>query len=156
VTLAYLGWPAAALPRPLDAYGFLVPPAEPLRLLGAVYCSAIHAGRAPQGEALIAARVGGARRPADAALPDAEIVALVREELRALLGISAPPHFVHLVRHERALPQYTLGHAARVRAVQAAEARTPGLYFATNALHGLGVADCVARSARVAAQIASS
>jgi hypothetical protein len=37
-------------------------------------------------------------------MPEAELVALADGELRGLLGFAAGPSFVHIVRHERALP----------------------------------------------------
>ncbi len=155
VTLVHAGYPAAALARPLGGYGFFVPPAEPPRLLGAVFASSVFPGRAPEGHVLVSARVGGARRPTLAALPDHELVDLARAELGAILGIEQAPAFVRIVRHEQALPQYTLRHRERIAAVAAAERAHPGLFFAGNAYHGLGLADCIRNAAPLADRIAA-
>jgi len=60
-----------------------------------------------------------------------------------------------VVRHERALPQYTLGHMDRVAELEAGERRHPGLYFHGNAYHNAGVPELVHRSKKLAARIAA-
>ena len=49
------------------------------------------------------------------------------------------------------MPQYTVGHAARVAEIEARVAAIPGLHLAGNAYHGIGIPDCV-RSAKQAAE----
>jgi oxygen-dependent protoporphyrinogen oxidase len=154
VTLVHLGYAASALARPVDAYGFFVPPSEPLRALGGIFPSQFFAGRAPAGFHLFSVRMGGARDPGALALPDSELVALADAELRRLLGLTAAPAFVHIVRHERALPQYTLGHMGRVAALEDCERRHPGLFFHGNAYHNAGVPELVGRSQQLAKRVA--
>ena len=88
-------------------------------------------------------------------MPDEELVALADGELRRLVGMTAPPAFVHIVRHERALPQYTLGHMARVAALEDAERRHEGLFFHGNAYHNAGVPELVSRSSKLAGRVAA-
>jgi oxygen-dependent protoporphyrinogen oxidase len=66
-----------------------------------------------------------------------------------------PPAFVHIVRHERALPQYTLGHMDRVAALEAGEQRHPGVLFHRNAYHNAGVPELVTRSGKLAERVAA-
>ena len=40
-----------------------------------------------------------------------------KEDLQDILGISAEPDFIRVFRHERAIPQYVVGHAARLQAM---------------------------------------
>ena len=155
VTLVHLGYPASAFSRPLDAYGFFVPPSEPLRVLGGIFPSQFFQDRAPSGFHLLSVRTGGARHPEAFTMPDSEVLALADGELRRLVGLSAPPVFVHIVRHERALPQYTLGHMVRVAELEAAEQRHPGLFFHGNAYHNAGVPELVSRSSKLAARVAA-
>jgi len=49
------------------------------------------------------------------------------------------------------MPQYTVGHLERRRAIAAAVARHPGLHLAGNAYDGIGISDAV-RSGRLAAR----
>ncbi len=88
-------------------------------------------------------------------MPDQELVALADGELRRLVGLVAPPAFVHIVRHERALPQYTLGHMNRVATLEAGERRYPGLFFHGNAYHNAGVPELVIRAWKLAARVAA-
>lgn len=155
VTLVHLGYPVSAFPRPLEAYGFFVPPSEPLQILGGIFPSQFFAGRAPAGFHLLSVRTGGARHPGAFTMPDADLIALADSELRRLVGLAAPPAFVHIVRHERALPQYTLGHMDRVAALAAGEQRHPGVFFHGNAYHNAGVPELVTRSANLAERVAA-
>jgi oxygen-dependent protoporphyrinogen oxidase len=156
VALVHLGYPASALPPPLPAYGFFVPPSERLRVLGAIFPSQFFAERAPAGCHLFSVRTGGARHPEAVTMPEGELVALADRELRRLVGLSTAPSFVQVVRHERALPQYTLGHLGRVAEVAAAEQRHPGLFLHGNAYHNAGVPELVSRSWKLAARVAAT
>jgi oxygen-dependent protoporphyrinogen oxidase len=71
-------------------------------------------------------------------------------ELRRLMGIDAEPIFAVNHRWPASMPQYTVGHTERIRAVQARIADIPGLHLAGNAYNGIGIPDCV-RSAKQAA-----
>jgi oxygen-dependent protoporphyrinogen oxidase len=154
VTLVHLGYPVSALSRPVDAYGFFVPPSEPLRVLGGVFPSQFFGQRAPAGFHLFSVRTGGARHSETFNMAGDELVALSDRELRGLVGLTAGPSFVHIVRHERALPQYTLGHMDRVAGLEDGERRHPGLFFHGNAYHNAGVPELVSRSLKLAERVA--
>lgn len=156
VTLVHLGYPASALPKPMAAYGFFVPPSEPLHILGGIFPSMLFPKRAPQGHHLFSVRMGGARHPEVASLPDDEVTAIADRELRRLLGLRSGPVFVHVVRHRHALPQYTLGHAQKVAALVAAEKRFPGLYFHGNAYRNAGVPELVFQSTELAERMVAN
>jgi oxygen-dependent protoporphyrinogen oxidase len=154
VSLVHLGYPVSALSRPVEAYGFFVPPSEPLHVLGGIFPSQFFSKRAPEGFHLFSVRTGGARHPEALTMPEDALVALADGALRGLLGLTAPPSFVHIVRHERALPQYTLGHMDRVATLMEGEHRHPGLYFHGNAYHNAGVPELVSRSTQLAERVA--
>jgi protoporphyrinogen/coproporphyrinogen III oxidase len=154
VTLVHLGYPSSAFPHPLDAYGFFVPPSEPMRVLGGIFPSQFFLDRAPSGFHLLSIRTGGARHPEAFSMPDQDLLRLADGEIRPLVGLAAPPSFVHIVRHERALPQYTIGHMERLAVVEEGEKRHPGLFFHGNAYHNAGVPELVLRSTRLAERVA--
>jgi oxygen-dependent protoporphyrinogen oxidase len=77
------------------------------------------------------------------ALTDDELVALALGELR-LVGADAEPTFVRIHRWPRAMPQYVLGHPERLRRIEAALERHPGLALAGAAYRGVGIPDCIA------------
>lgn len=155
VTLVYAAYDSSALAQTLDGYGFLTAPNEDTHLLGAVFSSSVFEGRAARGMSLVSARLGGARSPELAGRPDGELETLVEAELGRVLGARRRPEFMKVLRHERALPQYTKGHEERVRAVEQAEQAIPGLYFVGAALRGAGVPDCVRNAEAVAARVSA-
>jgi oxygen-dependent protoporphyrinogen oxidase len=110
-------------------------------------------GRAPAGAALFRLFFGGARRPELAVRDDDHLVALAREELREVLGVNAPPRFTRVTRWLDAMPQYELGHATRVAAVEQRVAAMPWLALAGNPFHGVGVPDCIRSGEQAAARV---
>jgi oxygen-dependent protoporphyrinogen oxidase len=90
--------------------------------------------------------VGGARASEEALAPEERLYRVAMEELRAVLGLRAEPVFFRLFRHHRAIPQYVLGHAQRLRRLQEALRAHPGLHLHGNAYRGVGLNDCVEAS----------
>jgi len=143
VNLAYRHAPA--LPA---GHGFLAA-AGARPLLACTFAHQKFAGRAPAGGALLRWFFSDAA----ADWSDAETVAAARKAALEMLGIAVPPDFAWARRCARAMPQYVVGHRARVAAIQVAVARHSGLALAGNAYAGVGVPDCIA-SGRAAARTA--
>jgi oxygen-dependent protoporphyrinogen oxidase len=148
VSVAY---PEAAVPRALDATGYVVPRIMGRQVLACTWSSAKFQARAPNGYALFRIFLGGAKRPAAIGLSDAEVTDIVRDEMREVMGIRAKPVLQRIHRFDRAMPQYGVGHLDRVAAIHASAARTLGLHLAGAAYGGVGIPDCI-RSARRAAE----
>lgn len=148
VTLAYR---RGEIPHPLDGGGFIVPALERRPILAASFSGVKFPGRAPAGRVLIRTFLGGALAPEMVGLDDDRLVAIVRGEMRALLGVTVAPELVRIHRHRDAMPQYAVGHLERVDAIESRLARHPGLALAGAAYRGIGVPDCI-RSGEAAAQ----
>ena len=88
-------------------------------------------------------------------MDDDELVGRVRDDLRRLLGITAAPVDLLVQRWPRAMPQYVVGHAARLDALDAAVATLPGIALAGAAYRGIGLAGCVAQASSTADRIAA-
>lgn len=129
--------------HPLDAYGLVVPHRERRRILAVSFLSRKFPDRAPPGRAILRTFVGGALQPELTRLSDDETVALVREELGELLGVRGAPEVCRVARHDRAMPQYHVGHLDRVRRIEALQREQPGLELCGNAYHGVGLPDCI-------------
>jgi oxygen-dependent protoporphyrinogen oxidase len=154
IAVAALGYDAATLGNPLDGFGFLVPGAEKRRILGALWDSSVFPNRAPEGKALIRAMVGGVRAPELASLPEGDLLALVREELSSIMGISAEPVLSRTFYHDRGIPQYLVGHGKLLERIDARLAGLPGLHLNSNAYRGIALNDCVRESKLAAERIA--
>jgi oxygen-dependent protoporphyrinogen oxidase len=147
------GYKENELPGPLDGFGFVVARNEPTRLLASTWSSAKLPGRAPAGSALLRVFLGGHRGEDDAFLPDAELVALARTELRQVMGIEATPVIRRIFRWHSANPQYEVGHLAWFTRVQ--DLSPAWLQLAGASYGGVGIPDCV-RQGREKARLALS
>lgn len=152
-------YPRTAITHPLDGFGFLVPRVERRRILGTLFSSSMFPERAPEGHALLTTFVGGRRSPELLDLGDEAIAGIVAVELAALLGSHGTAAWHVVTRWPQAIPQYTLGHLDRMRVLDAAEARSPGLFICANYRGGVSIGDCIksahAVAGRVAAHLAS-
>jgi oxygen-dependent protoporphyrinogen oxidase len=147
------GYRESRVGRVLDGFGFLVPSREQRAVLGTVVDSNVFPGRAPEGAHLLRTMIGGARAPELARLPDEKLLDRVNSELRDILGLDAEPDFVRIFRHERAIPQYIIGHAARLEAIEERLQHHPGLVLTGNAFRGVSLNDCVANAMKTAAAL---
>jgi oxygen-dependent protoporphyrinogen oxidase len=144
------------LPRPLDGFGFLVPRAERMRVLGTVWNSSLFPGRAPEGQAALTSFVGGMTDPAASGLPDEALYQTVESELRRILGILLAPRVRFAQRWTQAIPQYNLGHAELIRRVRFALESVPGVFLAGSYLGGPAIGACVETANSAAQQAAAS
>ncbi|MEW5947004.1 MAG: protoporphyrinogen oxidase [bacterium] len=148
------GFARAAVGHPLDGYGFLAPRREGMRLLGTLWTSSIFPNRAPGGSVLLRNMTGGAHDLRTPFLDDAELTAVVLEELKPLLGITGKPSFVKIYRWRNAIPQYVVGHGERLRRMEnILGARHPGLFLTGNAYRGIAMNDCVEDAAKTAERV---
>jgi oxygen-dependent protoporphyrinogen oxidase len=71
------------------------------------------------------------------------------------MGVRAEPVFHHVVRWDRAIPQYHLGHLERVARIEERAARHPGLFLGGNCYHGVALNDCVEQAGLLAGRVAA-
>jgi oxygen-dependent protoporphyrinogen oxidase len=147
---------SSEVPRALDGFGFLAPRGEGLRALGCIWSSSLFSGRAPEGSALLTLFLGGATDPGVAGMSDDAVADQVRRDLAAALGIQAPGRVVQIRRLDRAIPQYALGHPARVERIEAELRRIPGLHLAGNYLRGVSIGDCVKQAGELAGRLVAT
>jgi oxygen-dependent protoporphyrinogen oxidase len=138
-----LTWRASDFPRPPEAFGFVVPAAERRKIIAGSFSSFKFEGRAPDDSILARAFVGGVMSREMMHLNDDQIVAAVRDEFRDLLGVSATPTNVEVRRWPDSMPQYTVGHLARIEAIERAVADIPEVELAGAGYRGVGIPDCV-------------
>lgn len=137
----------------MDGFGFLVPSREKRDILGTVSDSNVFPNRAPQGHALLRTMVGGARSSELALLPDDRLLDVVQSDLKEIMGITADPVFAKIYRHERAIPQYLVGHADRLQAIEEEVQHFPGLFLTGNAFRGVSLNDCVVNARKTAEEV---
>lgn len=132
-----------------DGSGFLVPVSLGTAIKAATYVSNkwphLVTGDAGAGEMFIVrASIGRIGEEAILQRPDDELVALARRDLALLAGVSGEPVDVAVQRWGGALPQYNVGHRARVARVQEAAAEFAGIAIAGATYQGVGIPACIA------------
>ena len=142
VALCFTGEAAAKLRIP-RGFGFLVPPKRALsdepELLAGTFMHQKFAHRAPDGSVFLRGFFGGHAAPRMMDWDDERIAEAARAQFASLLG--PLPHAKHAVvrRWPLSLPQYSIGHPARMRKLSTHLARLPGLALTGNAYHGVGL-----------------
>ena len=153
IAVVALGYRKTDIGDALEGFGFLVPRSSGLSVLGTVWNSSLFPGRVPEGYALLTSFVGGATNPSALQKPAEELVALVHRELTPILKIRNQPLFSNVNIVPRAIPQYNLGHTARLAAVEKLRAQFHGLHLVGKYLNGPAVGTCIEHALKVADEI---
>ena len=176
--IVVLAVPRQAIRRPVNAFGFVVPPIERRQILAASFASAKFAGRAPEDTVLIRVFIGGCLQPELLRHDDAELIRIARRELHDLIGLalaspepalpeSASPGVATsqparaetgqawVIRWDEAMPQYHVGHLQRVDRIRSSIAPLDGLWLVGNAIDGVGISPLIAAAGRVAGAISA-
>jgi protoporphyrinogen/coproporphyrinogen III oxidase len=134
-------------------FGFLVPRSEGKRVLAATFVHHKFPHRAPEDRALFRCFLGGSRDESILQLPDDEILRVVRQELRQILGLVAEPLFSRIYRWRWAMAQYNVGHLERLERIERLRQQIPGLALTGNGYRGIGVPDCIRSGEEAAEQV---
>lgn len=151
-----LAWPRASVTHSLRGLGFLVAPGERIRILGCLWPSSAFPNRAPASHAAFTAFVGGTLDAQAVCLEDEALVDLVRHDLAQLLGITGDPRVLSVDCHHRALPQYGIGHGARIARVRQAVESVSGLFVCGNYFSGVSVGETARMAQATAAAVVGS
>lgn len=104
---------------------------------------------------LIRASIGRVGETAALQRDDTDLTVLARRDLAVLAGISGAPIDSIVQRWGGGLPQYDVGHRARVRRVRTAVAEVAGMEIAGAAYDGVGIPACIGSGQQAAARILS-
>jgi len=154
VAVVSLGYRKSDVGHALEGFGFLVPRSAGLEILGSVWNSWLFPNRAPDGEVLLTSFVGGATNPQAATRSSQALISLVHREIAPVLKLRQEPAFSNVEIYQRAIPQYNLGHGERLAALEALQAKYPGLWLVGNYLRGPAIGACVEQALAVAGEIA--
>ncbi len=134
-------------------FGFLVPKTEGKRMLACTFVHNKFPHRAPEDRGIIRTFLGGLRDEGVLSLGDSDILAIVRRELKEILGLEAEPRAERVYRWNRSMAQYGPGHLARVQRIKDASKQLRHFALAGNAYQGIGVPDCIASGTQAAADV---
>jgi oxygen-dependent protoporphyrinogen oxidase len=133
-------------------FGFLVPRAERKQVRAGTFVATKFPHRAPDDRVVLRCFLGGVNNAAVLDESDQSLLAIAREELRGILGLTAAPVHHTIARWPRSMAQYTVGHAVRVEEIWRRAASVTGLHLAGNAYYGIGIPDCIRLGREAAAR----
>ena len=148
------GFDRVDVPRRLDGSGFVVPRGEGVRCLEVLWSSAVFPDQAPEGKVMLRVIAGGTVDPDFASLSPEEALAALRRDLEITMGITVEPDYCEAIRWRRGIPQYLLGHRARLERIEAALTALPGVTLVGDGYRGVGIDACVRDAKRVATALA--
>lgn len=151
VTLAYRR-AGTALP---DGSGFLVPPVDGHTIKASTFASQKWGWIADEDPDTLVLRTSVGRHGETEILDrdDAGLVAVSRHDLREATGLDATPLETRVTRWTDGLPQYPVGHHARVARIRAHVAGLPGLAVCGAPYDGVGIPACIASAYAAVDQI---
>jgi len=136
-------------------FGFLVPRSAGHRMLAATFVHNKFPHRAPENRAIVRCFLGGARDEAILNQTEDQILAIARDDLRQIIGLTAEPIFTRVYKWKSAMAQYSVGHLERLQRIETLRLKIPGLALAGNGFNGIGVPDCVRSGTEAATKILS-
>lgn len=131
------------LPR---CQGFLVPLPEGTAFSAISLAHKKWPDRTSPGFVNLRIHLGGAGREDFLEQDDDTLVSRATQEVKPWLGILGEPLKSTLTRHTQRLPEYRLGHKARIQQIMENVTRWPGLQLTGNWLSGVGIGECIARA----------
>jgi oxygen-dependent protoporphyrinogen oxidase len=155
--VVYLAYPEGTADRLPEGTGFVVP-AGRATITACTWVSRKWPHEAFADRAVLRCFVGRAGDEQALELPDADLVAVAAGDVaRAMaMPLLAEPASSRVIRWNRALPQYEVGHLDRLAAIERALAvDAPGVFVTGSSCRGVGIADCV-RQAKETAELVSA
>ncbi|WP_166787970.1 protoporphyrinogen oxidase [Cryobacterium adonitolivorans] len=151
-----LAYPRAAFPADLAGTGFLVPPEEGRLIVGCTWSSLKWPHLADDDVVLVRCMVGRHDDDRWLTINETTLVLRVRAELGEAMGLAGEPLELFVQRWPQGMPQYLVGHQARLEAMTEALTELPGLYLTGSSYRGVGLASCIADAQRTADAIVSA
>ncbi|MER5464947.1 protoporphyrinogen oxidase [Streptomyces sp. NPDC002668] len=152
VTMAFRHADLAGLP---EISGFLVPPVDGRTIKASTFSTRKWAWVDEGSPDLFVLRTSIGRYGEEEHLhrEDAELVGVSLRDLGEATGLAAGPVATEVTRWIGGLPQYPVGHLARVARIRDEVAKLPGLRVCGAAYDGVGIPACIAGAQRAADEI---
>lgn len=138
-----------------EGSGFLVPPVEGRTIKASTFASQKWGWIGDENPDLLVLRTSVGRYGETEILQreDADLVAVSRHDLRAATGLDATPVETRVTRWTDGLPQYPVGHHARVARIRDHVGKLPGLAVCGAQYDGVGIPACIASAYAAVDQI---
>ncbi|MFE0515607.1 protoporphyrinogen oxidase, partial [Streptomyces sp. NPDC058964] len=139
-----------------EGSGFLVPPVDGRSIKASTFSSQKWRWSAEENPDVVVLRASVGRYGETEILQreDAHLVDVARRDLKAATGLDATPLRTHVFRWTDGLPQYPVGHHARVARIREQVAKLPGLAVCGAQYDGVGIPACIASAYAAVDQLA--
>ncbi len=139
--------------HPLNGFGFLVPPPERRTIAAATWINTKFPSRVAADMVAIRAFLVDPEAGQHLDRENREVIQATLTDLQQYMGIHSTPLDAKVYRWPNSMPQYVVGHSARVSKIQEQVVGYSGLHLSANFLDGVGIPDCVRRARTTAARI---
>ncbi|MEA2453124.1 MAG: protoporphyrinogen/coproporphyrinogen oxidase [Actinomycetota bacterium] len=143
VTLVY---PPGTYEVPDDGSGFLVPSGTDLTISACTWYSTKWPHITSDGRQVVRCVVGRAGAGESLGVRDDDLVAKVDRDIQVTMKATAPPLSSRVVRWDRAIPQYRVGHLDLVRSIEQRLLDVGPIVLAGAGYRGSGIPDCIAQA----------
>lgn len=152
IAVVNLGYRCKALNK--KGFGYLIPSKENEKILGVIWSSLVFPQQNQQPEETrLTVMIGGARMNTFLEYAESDFLDIALDALERHLGIIKEPDCSHVTIHQKAIPQYLVGHPLRLQAIEAFLVRhLPYLTFHGNGFYGISINDCIQRSKHLSKQ----
>ncbi len=154
--VAGLGFNGEDMTDPINGFGYLIPEKEGRQILGALFTSSMFPSQAPEGKKFLRIMCGGDKHHELMKKSDDELLEICIRDVSDVLGIVGRPHMIQTFRHEKAIPQYHVGHSVKAAKIEEILKNYDGLYIGGNVLYGISLNDCTRISGEIARKIRES
>lgn len=139
----------------MKGFGIIIPRSGDNLIKAITITSNKFSHRAPDEAILIRVFVGGVGDEDMLSLSDKDMLRSIRKGLKEIMGIDEEPILTRVNRWEKVWPQYEVGHEKSVDEIEEIVSGHKGLYLTGAAYRGIGIADSVLNSEKIAEQILS-
>ena len=126
-----------------SGFGFLIPRAENIRLLGAIWKTSIFPELSDEGHFHFTLMTGGAHDASVLNEPTDKVEKDILNEFSQITGIKQDPMYIRSVLWEKAIPQFHVGYQSIRQSLKDHESQNSGLHLGGNYRWGVSVPDCI-------------
>lgn len=134
-------------------FGYLAPEREHRFALGSLFSSHMFTERAPKGQILLEALVGGRRHPEKLELSDGELQQRTLTDLQQLMDLPGEPLFQKVLRPPGGIPQLEAGYPALLDWRKKLHTSQPDLHVLGFGWQGIGINDMCKEAGNAAKRI---
>lgn len=135
-------------------FGIVIPQIEQRQVLAVSFTGLKYPGRVQDDELLVRIFMGGSSHPEMMQWSDEKLTQVASDELGEMIGWKGSSRWSKVIRWVNAMPQYDVGHVAKVSEMEAGlAAKAPSIRVAGASFNGVGIPQCIRSGRRTTEQL---